>query len=307
MELRQLRQLVVLSQEKHFGHAAKRLFISQPALSASLVRLEEEFGFRLFDRDTRSVRITPAGELMLRHAREILHHVDRAGGLSRALSEGRLGRIEIGFSGILFNPGLEAVILGCRADFPEIEIYLREFTSQKQIELLHAGRLDAGLVSLPQPPLDVQCIELLEDQFVACLPTGHRLARRKLIEASELRDDWFVFLSRDRAPATYDQLMGFCAQAGFHPRVAVEPDHSLSAAKLVSRGFGVSLLPASLAGADVGGIVFVALKSPPASRRWYFIWNAERRTPGLEAVIERIRAFAAPQPRKVASRRRQSR
>ncbi|HSV84018.1 MAG TPA: LysR family transcriptional regulator [Ramlibacter sp.] len=293
MELKQLRLFVVLSQETHFRRAAERLFISQPALSASLVRLEEEFGFRLFDRDTRSVRITPAGELMLRYTREILNHVDRTQGLSRALAEGRIGRVEIGFSGLLFNPGLDAVILGCRADFPELEIYMREVTSQKQVELLEAGRLDAGLLSLAQAPMGVERIALMKDQFVACLPAGHRLAQRKSIEVGELRDDRFVFTSRDRAPATYDQLMGFCAQAGFQPRVAVEADSSLSTAKLIARGFGAGFLPASLAGADVSQVVFVPLRGQAPSRQWYFIWKAERQTPGLEVVIDRIREFAA--------------
>lgn len=295
MELRQLRQFAVLAQEKHFGRAADRLCISQPALSASLMRLEEEFRVRLFERDARSVRITPVGELMLRSTHEIIHQVDRTTNLSHALAEGRTGRIEIGFSGILFNPGLNEVIARCRADFPGIEIHLIEITSQKQLELLDAGRLDGGLVSLPQPPEGVELIALLEDRFVACVPQAHRLASRPVITAGELRDEPFVFLSRDRAPSTYDQLMGFCAQAGFHPKVVCEPDHSLSAAVLVGRGLGVSLLPLSLSGAGLPGIVFVPVESPPPNRHWYFAWKPERRPPGLDLLIERLRVFAASQ------------
>lgn len=293
MELKQLRQFDVLAQEMHFGRAAQRLFISQPALSASLLRLEEEFRVRLFDRDTRTVRITPVGELMLRYAREVLNQVERTRDLSHALSEGRVGRIEIGFSGILFSPGLDEVILRCRRDHPEIEIHLREITSQKQIELLEAGRLDGGLVSLPQPPVGIEHIPLLEDRFVACLPAGHRLAARSVIRADELRSEPFVFLSRDRAPIAYDQLMGFCAQAGFHPNVACDTDHALSAARLIASGLGVGLLPLSLADAGLAGLAFVSIESPPPDRHWYFAWKAERRPPGLDILIERMRGFAA--------------
>jgi len=292
MEFRQLRQFDVLAQEMHFGRAAQRLFISQPALSASLQRLEESFGVRLFERDTRTVRITPVGELMLRYTREILSQVERTQGVSQALAEGRIGRLDIGFSGILFSPGLDKLFLRFRKDHPEVVIHLREITSQKQIEWLEAGRLDACLVSLPQPPVGIEHIPLLEDRFVACLPAGHRLARRKVIRASELRNEPFVFLSRERAPMTYDQLMGFCAQAGFHPDVVCAPDHALSVAKLVAQGLGVSLLPITLADAGVAGLVFVPVQSPPPDRHWYFAWKAGRRPPGLDVLIARMRGFA---------------
>ncbi len=299
MELKQLRQFDVLAQEMHFGRAAQRLFISQPALSASLQKLEEAFGVRLFDRDTRTVRLTPVGELMLRYSREVLNQVERTRGLSRALAEGRTGRVEIGFSGILFSPGLDEVILRYRQDHPQVQVHMREVTSQKQIELLEAGRLDAGLLSLPQPPLGLTHIPLLADRFVACLPAGHRLARRRTIRAAELRDEPFVFLARDRAPVTYDQLMGFCAQAGFQPQVVCEPDHALSAARLVARGLGVSLLPQSLADAGIAGLAFVPVDNRPADRHWYFAWKDDRRPPGLDLLIDRMRTFA----RRAARRR----
>jgi DNA-binding transcriptional LysR family regulator len=292
MELKQLRQFDVLAQEMHFGRAAQRLFISQPALTASIQRLEDEFGVRLFDRDTRTVRITPVGELMVRYAREVLHQAERTHGLSRALAEGRAGRIEIGFSGILFNPGLDELILRFRQDHPEIEVFLREVTSQKQIELLEAGRLDGCLLSLPQPPQDMEHMALLEDGFVACLPESHRLASRRVIRASDLRDEPFVFQARHRAPLIYDQLMGYCAQAGFVPRIVCESDHALSAARLVARGLGVSLLPNSLKDAGLAGLVFVQVESPPPNRRWYFAWKDQRRPPGLDVLIERMRGFA---------------
>ncbi len=292
MELRQLKLFDVLAQEMHFGRAARRLFISQPALSASLRRLEDEFGVRLFERDTRVVRITPVGDLLLRYAREVLNQVERTQGVSQALAQGKMGRIEIGFSGLLFSPGLDEVILRFRRDHPEIDIHLHEVTSQKQIEWLEAGRLDGGLVSLPQPPADMEHIPLLADRFVACLPVGHRLAGRKAIRATELRDEPFVFLTRERAPMTYDQLMGFCAQAGFHPKVVCAPDHVLSAARLVAQGLGVALLPHSLADAAVAGLVFVPVQSPPPDRYWYFVWKANRLPPGLDALIARMRQFS---------------
>src|SRR4051812_37671209 len=99
MEFRQLRHFLALTEESHFGRAADRLCISQPALSASMLRLEDDFGVRLFERDSKSVRITQAGELMLVRAREMLNNADRAKSFARSLSSGRMGRLDVGFSG----------------------------------------------------------------------------------------------------------------------------------------------------------------------------------------------------------------
>lgn len=292
MELRQLRHFVALAEEMHFGRAAERLCLSQPALSASIVRLEENFGVKLFERDNKGVRITAAGELMLRYARETLNQAERTQRFSQALAAGRVGRIEMGFSGTMLSRDLDDLIRQLHTALPEIEFYLREITSQRQMELLRAGRLDAGLVSLTLPPVDLEHIELLEDQFVACLPHGHALAHRSVIDIAELRDETFILQARDRAPLMHDQLVNLCTSAGFRPRAAFEADHLLSLASLVSRGFGVGLVPISLAEAGLAGLRFVPLERPMPRRCWYFVWNPQRQAPGLQSLVERMQEFA---------------
>jgi DNA-binding transcriptional LysR family regulator len=293
MELRQLRHFIALAEDMHFGRAAERLCLSQPALSASIVRLEEDFGVRLFERDSKGVRITPAGELMLRYARETTNQAERTKRFSLALAAGRIGHIEMGFSGIILTSELDQLIKDLQAGLPDIEIYMREITSQRQVELLRAGRLDAGLVSLPLPPAELDHLKLLEDQFVACLPVGHALADRKVIDIAELRDENFILTSRERAPVMHDQLVSLCTAAGFHPRAAFEADHLLSLATLVARGFGVGLVPISLAGAGIGGLAFIGLERPLPPRSWYFVWNPHRDTPGLQSLVERMRGFVS--------------
>ena len=99
MELRQLRHFLALAEHLHFGRAAAQLCISQPALSASISRLEDDFGIRLFERDSKGVRITSGGDLMLQRAREMLCHAERTEAFSRSLATGKVGQIEIGYSG----------------------------------------------------------------------------------------------------------------------------------------------------------------------------------------------------------------
>lgn len=293
MELRQLRHFVVLAEELHFGRASERLFISQPALSTSISRLESEFEIRLFDRDNKTVRITLAGELMLSYARELINHADRTKSFSRSLALGKSGRIEVGFSGLALSVEVQRYIKRCRRDNPDIEIALREVTSQKQLELLRAGRLDASLVILPVPPVDLECVRLFEDQFVACIPEGHALSKCASIDVGRLRDEPFVLQSRESAPSVFDMLVGLCVTAGFYPNVAIESSHTLSTVNMVARGVGVALVLQSLSKARVKGVVFVPLEQELSRHFAYFLWNAARNAPGLDALVHAMKAFAA--------------
>jgi DNA-binding transcriptional LysR family regulator len=292
VELRQLRHFIALAEDMHFGRAAENLCLSQPALSASIVRLEEDLGVRLFERDSKGVRITPAGELMLRFARETTNQADRTRRFAQALAAGLVGHIEMGFSGTMLSLELDALLKDLPHRLPEIDIYMRESTSLRQVELLRTGRLDAGIVSLPRPPAELEYIPLLEDHIVVCLPIGHPLAGRDILDIAELSKETFVLTRRDRAPVMYDQMVSLCTVAGFHPSVAFEAEHLLSLANLVARGFGVAFAPLSLARAGLSGLAFVPLERPLPARGWYFVWHTSRDTPGLQSLVATMRAFA---------------
>ncbi|MFT4066515.1 LysR substrate-binding domain-containing protein [Paraburkholderia sp.] len=293
MELRQLRHFLALADEAHFGRAAERLCLSQPALSTSISKLEYDFGFRLFERDNKTVRITLAGEQMLSYAREIINQANRTQNMARMLASGKSGRIEMGFTGTVFRQEIQRLITQCREENPGIEIALREVSSQKQLELLHAARLDAGLVTVPLPPTDLEHIALFEDRFVVCVPSDHALARRKGISISELRDEPFVLQSRESSPVIYDMLIGLCVAAGFYPNVVSESSHILSTINLVSRGIGIGFVLNSLVDIHADGVAFVAIDQPVLPRRCgYFIWNSQRSAPGLDALVQSFRTFA---------------
>ncbi|WP_326536584.1 LysR family transcriptional regulator [Pseudorhodoferax sp.] len=295
MELRQLRHFIAVAEEMHFGRAAERQFISQAALSASILRLERGFGIRLFDRDTKKVRLTPGGERMLALAREMINQADRTQSVSRALAEGRMGRIEVGFSGAVLQCGLDKVITDCRGPHPDIEILMREIPSPRQAELIRAGRLDAGLVNFPMPPAGLERIELFEDRYGVCLPSAHPLAWQPSIGIAQLQHEPFVMASRDSAPSFYDQLVGLCTNGGFYPRIAFETGHLLSTLHLVAAGGGVALLPLSMVALRMPGLVFVPLKGAQPARSSCFVWDAARVAPGLQVLIDAVRAFAARQ------------
>jgi DNA-binding transcriptional LysR family regulator len=291
MELRQLRHFVALAEDMHFGRAAQRLFITQSALSASIARLEESLGLRLFERDSKTVRITLAGQLMLKSAREMLDQATRTEAFSRALAVGKTGWIEVGFSGAVMQRGLERVVLACRRDVPDIQIAMREIRSQEQIDLIRAGKLDAGFVTSHLPPAGLDHIELYKDRFVLCLPGRHKLSRLPSISIASLGEESFVLPARDYAPNTHDQLVGLCASAGFYPRFSFQPYSPLSTLHLVARGLGIGFVVESLKQFGIPGIKFVPLAEQLPDRSTYFIWDGKRVAPGMQTLIQGMRRF----------------
>ena len=289
MELRQLRHFVVLAEEMHFGRAAKRLFMTQPALSNSLMRLEEEMQVRLFERDSKAMSITVVGRAMLQRAQEIVSLTEKLEQFGRSMAAGRAGMIEIGFTGTLLYRGLADILNRFSAAFPEIDLSVREISSQVQIDMLRSGRLDAAFINSPVPPAGLSSLALFEERFVACLPDRHPLAGKRQIDVKELRDDVFVMFSRDPSPAYYDHVMSICAAAGFQPKVRIGAGQVLSIVALVASGLGVSLVPESVAKAGIAGAAYVPLRGVERQPSAFLTWNAQRDVPGLEALIDTVR------------------
>jgi DNA-binding transcriptional LysR family regulator len=290
MKLQQLRYFVTLAEEMHFGRAAKRLCITQPPLSLSILQLEESLGVRLFERDSKRVAITVAGQALLERAREIVHQADRTLDFAKAIVDGRVGRLELGFTATLLYRGLPDIIHSFTASYPEIELSMREANSQRQTELVRAGHLDAGFVNMSVVPAGLESLVLYEEKFVVCLPAAHRLASAPAIALESLRDEFFILISREASPVYYDQLMSFCTAAGFRPRTRIEVGQILSKLALVAADMGVALVPESLSRTGTAGVAFVPLKGCESRPNANLVWNPQRSSPALDALIATARA-----------------
>lgn len=288
MELRQLRHFVILAEEMHFGRAAARLFITQPALSTSVMRLEEGMQVRLFERDSKAVSMTLVGRTMLARAKEIVSLADKLEHFGRAVAAGRAGVVEVGFTGTLLFRGLAPLLKSFRDSFPQIELSVRELTSQVQVDMLRTGRLDAAFVSTPVPPAGLASFVLFEERFVACLPERHPLAGKRQVDVRQLRDEEFVMLSRDASPAYYDHIVAIGAAAGFQPNVSMVAAHVPSVVALVASGIGVSLMPESVGKLGIPGAVFVPLRGVGRAATAFMAWNPQRDVPGLQSLIDTV-------------------
>lgn len=289
VEFRQLRHFVTLAEELHFGRAAKRLSMTQPPLSLSIHHLEERWGIKLFDRNSKRVVLTPVGAAMLQKARELLLYAQQTQEYADRLAQGKGGNLQIGFSAaMLLYRGLASVFADFATAHPEIDLSLREASSQEQRDLVYAGRLDAGFVNLPHAPQELESVLMVEEYMMACLPGRHPLSRKATIALSELRDEPFVLMAERAARPTYLHAMAMCDAAGFHPKVALEVVSMLSIVALVAHGFGVAVLPESMRQAGIPGAKFVRLKGMRPQPTVYLVWHRNRIAAGLLALIKAV-------------------
>lgn len=257
MEFRHLRCFVALAEELHFGRAAQRLSMSQPPLSVAIQQLEATVGARLFDRDSKGVRLTPAGQAFRGHAAALLARAEDACALAREVQAGEVGRLRLGFVGSTLFNGLSAWLQAFQASHPRVEVVVVELNSQDQIDALLQEELDLGLVHTDRLPPALAARPLYTEPFLACLPERHPLAALDVIPLARLSDQPFILFSRKGSPDYHARIVEMCRQHGFfNPRLQHEGRHWLSVVSLVAQGLGVSIVPAAFRQAGVQGAVF---------------------------------------------------
>lgn len=267
MELRHLRYFVALAEELHFGRAAGRLGIKQPPLSQQIRVLEERLGVPLFDRNNRRVLLTAAGEAFLPAARQVLAAAEVAERTARHAGRGETGRLALGFVGSATLTLLPGALRRFRARYPRVVLDLRELTTAQQVEALTNGTLDVGLLRPPLPPAagDVLAHESVgAERLVVALPADHPLAAERSVAAERLAGEPFVLFPRHLGPGLHDQIVGYCARAGFSPAVAQRAVQMQTIVALVAGGLGVSVVPSSVGRYRRPDVVFRALR--PATR-----------------------------------------
>ena len=205
MELRHLRYFVTVAGELHFGRAAERLFISQPALSQQIRSLEAELGLKLLERDRRGVRLTPEGAAFLAEATAVVQQADRAAAVARALAEGATGRLRISY--VRTTPGglPERIVREYQRRFPGVELAADSGSTGANVERLRTGELDVAFVHTPiENAADLGCVDITTVPLVVALPSTHPLSRRRRIPREALAGVPLVYFPRTNSPGVYD-------------------------------------------------------------------------------------------------------
>lgn len=285
LEFRHLRYFIALAEELHYGRAAQRLAISQPPLSVAIQQLEAHVGARLFDRDSKGVRLTPAGDAFRLSAQALLNRAEDACALAREVQAGEVGRLRLGFVGSTLFHGLAGWLQDFQAQHPKVEVVVVELNSQDQIEALLHEELDLALLHTDRLPPGLASSPLYSEPFLACLPAGHKMANKRQVALASLSDQPFILFSRKGSPDYHARIIEMCRSQGFYPRLQHEGRHWLSVVSLVGQGLGVSIVPASFKQAGIQGAVFKPLVEAIAPSAVFAAWRRDSAPALREAFL----------------------
>jgi LysR family transcriptional activator of glutamate synthase operon len=287
MELRQLRYLVALAEERSFTRAAGTVLVAQPALSQQIAKLEAELGLPLVDRTTRRVVMTEAGDRLVEHARRVLKQVDVARGDLADMAGVRSGRLAIGASQTVGGFDLLSLLAQFHRRHPGVDLSVREGLSMGLVAKLHADEVDLAFITSPSGP-GVEGLELRvvsDEELVATLAPGHALAGRRTLRVADLKAQSIVTF---RHGATIRRrLEETAARAGFQLRIAFETNQPDRMRALAAAGLAIAVLPRSETERPGPAVAAVPFEEAEFRHTVHLSWRTGRHhSPAARAFID---------------------
>ena len=289
MELRHLRYFQAVAELGSMTSAARRLYVSQSAISEQVRDLEHELGCTLLDRSGRKVQLTPQGQVFLIEAKRTLEAAQRAIDVTRRAAHGEVGTLTIGF--FLWGTAgfFPRIIREFRKLRPGIRLSLVDMHATQQINALEAGRIDVALTRPLQPPLDkVFRSELLfRDPAVVVMRPDHRLADRT-VEVRDLAEERLVCAERQSNTEFFDNIVSVCAAEGFSPQIVNTSGTWSGVLTLVEAGEGIALVPSGVRTLRIRGLVFRPFAGA-LSAGLSAVWDPRREGPALLEFLRLVR------------------
>lgn len=257
MDLQALRTFLVVAEERHFGRAATRLNLAQPAVSQQIKRLESDLGASVLRRTTRMVELTAVGVHLQARARVILAEVDRTEAEVQQIKKGRVGKVSIGFVGTATYDVMPRVSRRLRAELPGIDLELiGEQLTPTLLEMLAERRVDLAVVRNPQPGHDFDSTHLRTEPLIAALPADEEAALHDCVALGDLSRRTFITHPSGHRSAMFHAVLDACRQAGFTPSEVIEVRETSTLVAYVAAGLGVALIPASVRSLAVEGVAY---------------------------------------------------
>ncbi len=287
IDIRPLRYFLAVADTLHFGRAAERLHVTQPPLSRQIAALERALGVALFERDSRHVRLTPAGQRFRDDARAVLLSLQQACQTARQIDAGEQGELKVGFMMHAAHSSVPPLARRFMAACPQVQLRLREALPVALLDGVLSGELDAGIGFAPASRRGLEMQPLLQEPLCVVVPLGHRLARRRQVAVAALADEGLITAPAEVVPTLREAIDACFQAAGLEPRIRLEVQLQQSIVSLVAEGLGSALVPASLRRLGVPGVAFVALKEAPQVQQVLF-WRSGNRNPALQRLRDCI-------------------
>jgi len=297
MTLTELKYIVALARERHFGRAAEACFVSQPTLSVAIKKLEEELGVQLFERGNVEVAVTPVGEQIIEQAQRVLEQTNTIREIARQGRDPLAGPLRLG---VIYTIGpylLPRLMQRVIADAPDMPLILQENFTFKLLEALRQGELDVAILADPFPDAGLMTQAVYDEPFVVALPRKHPWARRRTIRSAELKEQTMLLLGtghcfRDHVLEVCPEMSRF-SQASGGIQKTFEGSSLETIRHMVAAGLGVTVLPRMAVPIDreEGLLKYVPFEKPAPSRRVSLVWRKSfPRTPAIEALRAAILA-----------------
>ena len=296
MELRHLRYFVAVAEELSFTRAAAKLHLAQPSLTRQIHNLEQELGVQLLNRAKNQVSLTEEGKSFLVDARKLVASSVESVESVRRVSRGESGQLNLGYLFKFNFDLLPATLETCYRNRPEISVNLFDMSPAEQLQALEARKIDLGFVGLRPPEgtkytnsLTWECVA--HHPVVVVLPERHPLAKKRLVEISDLRSLFFVAMSEQTHPGSRHWLTGLGQKAGFSPRVIQDVELESGIMTFVAEGLGVTLSREQIKKLPHPGVVFRPVK-PPVQADYWIAWHRDNRSKALLRYIEIVKKEA---------------
>lgn len=290
MELRHYRYFLAAAEERNISKAARRLNVSQPAMSRLIRDLENELDAPLFKRERFGIALTPQGETLLSYARQILDLSNEATRLLRN-QPAQVPAITIGFITSSLGSFFGAALKSIRDAYPDIMVNIHELSPADQVKALHKNQIDIALIGNPCGSIldEFDTTVLFEMALEAVLPVGHRLAKKNRLSLKELENDDFIGYSEESFPGRNQTIINACRVAGFKPSLKYQADSLVEVVTLIGAGTGVCLMPADVVSLPHPGAVFLPIRERLEPIRFTAAWRRDDNRPVIAELITHLK------------------
>ncbi len=286
LELRHLKYFKAVAEELHFGKAAEKLFITQPALSRQIKQLEEILEVDLLKRDKRNVELTESGQYLLDEAEYVFNHLNFIKKNIQHIDSGDEGELRIGFVGSAMHTVIPGLISSVQKENPGIHTELTELPNQDQIDRIRNDELDIGFIRSMRLPEGLEKKNVYEETFSLVLPSDHRLNRTNFESVKQLENESFILFSSQYSHGYFEKIMSIFEDQGFSPKVAHQSVHANTIFRLVEQKLGIGIVPTSLTDGFALDFKRIELTNIPQRTTLSAIWKKDHRNQLLTSFLE---------------------